>query len=408
MSADDEPSFAADDAAGDAAKHELHASSSDRAVERGLVDDSDTPKHDSGSKTNNPAPPETPQQRLNKRRLLIFIGIGLLVLVVAVVIYYIVAIQGRESTDDAYTDGRAISIAAKVSGYVTVLAVQDNQLVKAGDLIVAIDQRDYDVALQNAQASLAANEAQLDSARLDLEIRQTSTGSDLESAQASVIQARANLMKARADLERQKSVNPQATTQQQTDTVAAQAATQEAQMRQAEAQLRTARLVPQNIALAMAKVRELEAQVDVAQSQVDQAKLNLGYTEIRAPQDGRITRRNVEIGSYLQPGQVLLSVVSPEVWVTANYKENQLENMRSGQPVEMSIDAYPQLQLHGHVDSIQMGSGSRFSAFPAENATGNFVKIVQRIPVKILIDSGLDPNVSLPLGASVVPIVDER
>jgi membrane fusion protein (multidrug efflux system) len=170
----------------------------------------------------------------------------------------------------------------------------------------------------------------------------------------------------------------------------------------------TAALVPQNIALADAKVEQLQAQVKAAEAQLAQARLNLGYTQLRAAQDGRVTRRNVEVGTYLQPGQSLLVLVSPEVWVTANYKENQLVDMRPGQPVTVSVDAFPGLDLHGHVDSIQMGSGSRFSAFPAENATGNFVKIVQRIPVKIVIDRGLDPNRPLPLGASVVPTVDVR
>jgi membrane fusion protein, multidrug efflux system len=179
-------------------------------------------------------------------------------------------------------------------------------------------------------------------------------------------------------------------------------------LRDAEAHLRTAQLVPQNIAVAEAQVRQLEGQVQAARAQVDQAEINLGYTQLRAPQDARVTRRNVERGSYVQAGQSLLSLVSTEVWITANYKESQLAHMRPGQPVRISVDAYPQLDLSGHVDSVQMGSGSRFSAFPAENATGNFVKIVQRVPVKIRIDQGLDPNFPLPLGLSVEPTVDVR
>jgi membrane fusion protein (multidrug efflux system) len=153
-------------------------------------------------------------------------------------------------------------------------------------------------------------------------------------------------------------------------------------------------------------VKQLDGLVHNAQAALDQAKLNLSYTTIRAPQDGWVTQRNVEVGYYLQAAQSIMSLVVPEVWITANFKETQLARMRSGQAVDIAVDAYPSLHLTGHVDSIQMGSGSRFSAFPAENATGNFVKIVQRVPVKIIIDHGLDPNLPLPLGLSVEPTVD--
>ncbi len=133
--------------------------------------------------------------------------------------------------------------------------------------------------------------------------------------------------------------------------------------------------------------------------------MNLSFTRITAPQDGWVTRRNVEQGNYLQPGGQIMALVTPDLWVTANFKETQLARMRAGQRVGIEVDAYPKLDLKGHVDSVQLGSGSKFSAFPAENATGNFVKIVQRVPVKIVIDSGLDPNQPLPLGLSVTPTV---
>ncbi|WP_146742533.1 HlyD family secretion protein, partial [Lonsdalea quercina] len=135
------------------------------------------------------------------------------------------------------------------------------------------------------------------------------------------------------------------------------------------------------------------------------ANLNLSYTEVRAPYDGFITRRNVQVGSLVQPGTALFSLVSPNTWITANFKESQLERMRPGNKVEITVDAWPKMKLEGHIDSIQMGSGSRFSAFPAENATGNYVKIVQRVPVKIIIDKGLDPERPLPVGLSVEPKV---
>src|SRR5262249_18067681 len=133
--------------------------------------------------------------------------------------------------------------------------------------------------------------------------------------------------------------------------------------------------------------------------------LNLSWTKVAAPQDGWITKRNVEQGNYVQAGQAVLSIVTPDIWITANFKESQLDRMRAGQKVDISVDAHPNLKLTGHVDSVQLGSGSRFTPFPPENATGNFVKIVQRVPVKILIDNGLDPGFPLPLGLSVVPTV---
>ena len=141
-------------------------------------------------------------------------------------------------------------------------------------------------------------------------------------------------------------------------------------------------------------------------AQLDQAELNLSYaTIITAPQDGWITKRNIEVGNYLQVGASIFSIVTPEVWITANFKESQLNRMRPGQKVSIEVDAYPGLKLDGHVDSVQLGSGSRFTAFPPENATGNFVKIVQRVPVKLIIDRGMDPTLPLPLGLSVVPTV---
>ena len=169
--------------------------------------------------------------------------------------------------------------------------------------------------------------------------------------------------------------------------------------------MQQADLVPQFIAEAEAQVKQLEAQVALARAQLEQASLNLSWTKVAAPQDGWITRRNVEQGNYVQAGQSIFSIVTPDVWVTANFKESQLDRMRPGQRVDISVDAYPHLKLRGHIDSMQLGSGSRFTAFPPENATGNFVKIVQRVPIKIIIDDGLDPDQPLPLGLSVVPTV---
>jgi len=350
----------------------------------------------------------TPKERARRKRIIIIGIIVLVALILVGVAWYVIFDRGRESTDDAYTDGRAIGIAAKVSGYVRTLSVNDNQFVHAGDVLIEIDASDYRTALEQAQGQLAQAQAQLQSARLNLQVSRTAQPSDLVSAQAALTTAQANYQKSQADLARQREVDPRATTQSQTDTVSAQNSAAAAQVRDAQARVKTARLAPQNIAIAGSQVEALAAQVAVAEAQVQQAQLNIGYTQLRAPQDGRVTKRNVEMGSFVQPNQMLMDLVTPEIWITANFKEGQLTDMRPGQPVKVSVDAYPQLKLRGHVDSVQMGSGSRFTAFPTENATGNFVKVVQRVPVKIDIDDGLPRDWALPLGLSVVPTVDER
>jgi len=309
------------------------------------------------------------------------------------------------STDDAYTDGRAITVAPQVAGTVVALHVTDNQRVKAGDLLLEVDPRAYAAARDQAQGALQVAEAQLANARINLEWAKQDYPAKLAAAQASLAAARAGRFKAEADARRQRDLPKQATTQQEIDTANAALRTADAQVDQAQAAVQQADLVPQYVGQAEAQVRQLEAQVALARAQLDQAMLNLSWTRITAPQDGWITKRNIEQGNYVQAGQSVLSIVTPDIWITANFKESQLDRMRPGEKVDISIDAYGHLKLVGHVDSIQLGSGSRFTAFPPENATGNFVKIVQRVPVKILIDSGMDPNLPLPLGLSVVPTV---
>jgi membrane fusion protein, multidrug efflux system len=350
----------------------------------------------------------TPQQRRKRRRMFILAAFGAVLLLLLIVIWYLIFKRGRVSTDDAYTDGRAIGMSVKVTGYVIRLAVTDNQFVHAGDLLLEIDASDYRNALDTAAGQLAQVQAQIDAARLNVQVARTAQPSDLTSALANLEAAKATHEKAQADLERQRTVDPRATTRTVVDQASAQERTTAMQVRDAQARVNTARLSPQNIAIAEAQVKSLEAQQRSAEAQLQQSRLNLAYTQLRAPQDGRVTKRNVEMGDYVAPGQTLLQLVTPDLWVTANFKESQLRHMRPGQPVRLAVDAYPQLELHGHVDSVQMGSGARFTAFPSENATGNFVKIVQRVPVKILIDNGLPADWALPLGLSVVPTVDER
>ncbi|MDP9157107.1 MAG: HlyD family secretion protein [Pseudomonadota bacterium] len=338
------------------------------------------------------------------KKPLIILGIIVVLIIIAGLIWWF-ATRNRVSTDDAYTDGDAVTIAPKVSGYVVVMNLGDNKFVHKNDLLIKIDPRDYQAQLDQANAQLGLAKAQLNAAQVQLAIARVQYPAQLTQAKAQQQSAQANLTQSRAAYERQHSVDVRATSQQNIDTANAQQQSALANVAQARAQVKTASLVPQQISQAQATVDERREQVHQAEAQVEAAALNLSYTELRAPADGWVTKRNVQYGTFLQAGTSIFSLVTTTVWITANFKESQLERMRPGDAVDVSVDAYPDLKLHGHVDSIQLGSGSRFSAFPAENATGNFVKIVQRVPVKILIDNGLQPDLPLPLGLSVVPKV---
>ena len=350
---------------------------------------------------------EDDDRKPKRRWPLVILAIVVVLAIIGGVVYWFLT-RNLESTDDAYTDGNAIAYAAKVSGYVTQLNINDNTFVHAGDLMLKIDPRDYITARDQAKASLALARAQLSSAQVDLDIARVRVPATLEQARAQLQQAKANQSQAQRDYRRQHAVDPRATTQTNVDQATAQMQGSTASVASAQAQVHIADLVQQNIQAAEDTVHEREASVAQAEANLAQAEVNLSYTDLIAPQDGLITRRNVDRGTFVQAGQQVFYIVTPQVWVTANFKETQLADMHPGQHVSMDVDAYPNLHLQGHVDSIQQGSGARFSAFPAENATGNFVKIVRRVPVKIIIDSGLDNNHGLPLGISVEPTVTVR
>lgn len=348
-----------------------------------------------------PAPPAK-----KKRRTTMWIVLLLLFSGLAFTGYeYWLANRDYESTDDAFIDGRAITIAPQVTGNVVSLDVTDNEFVKKGQPLIHIDNRQYVIDVENAKANLATAEGEYSGVKYASEVAKKNFPAQLDAAKAQLASAQALLVRAQADYDRQKALPSRATTQQEVDAATAALRQAQAQVASAEAQVEQAAPVPERIGQAVSQVAQFHGQIDQAKAKLDQALLNLSYTIVTAPQDGWVTKRNVEVGTYVTPGQQIFSLVSPQVWVTANYKESQLTEMRAGQPATISVDAYPQLKLKGHVDSIQLGSGSRFSAFPPENATGNFVKIVQRVPVKIDIDSGLDPKLPLSLGLSAVPSV---
>jgi membrane fusion protein (multidrug efflux system) len=378
----------------DDARERERASSHGDAADKDAKDDK---KKDDGDDEKKPA-------KKPGKKPLIILGIVVVVLAIGAFVWWFLT-RNQVSTDDAYTDGDAVTIAPKVSGYVVTMNIDDNRFVHQGDLLIKIDPRDYQAQLDQASAQLGLAQAQLHASETQLEVARVQYPAQLAQAQAQELTARANLVQASAAFERQHSVDIRATSQQNIDTADAQQKSAQANVAQARAQVRTASLVPQQIAQVLATVEERRQQVRQAQAQVEAAQLNLSYTELRAPADGWITKRNVQFGTFLQAGTSILTLVTTRVWVTANFKESQLDRMQPGDKVDIDVDAYPAMKLHGHVDSVQLGSGSRFSAFPAENATGNFVKIVQRVPVKILIDDGLKPGTSLPLGLSVVPTV---
>ena len=305
--------------------------------------------------------------------------------------------RNEVSTDDAYTDGNVVTVAPQVAGEVIARDINDNEHVKAGQVLVEIDPRPYQAARDQAAGSLQVAEAQLASARVNLDTVRITWPARLSAAQAQLLAAQAIQFKAQADERRQRSLPKQATTQQDVDSAESALRNANAAVAVAEANLRAADIVRQSIDQAIAQVHQLEGEVALAKAQLAQAELNLQWTKVRAPRDGWVTKRNVDKGNYVQVGEAIMALVTSDVWVTANFKEGDLARMRPGDRVDIGVDAYPDLHLVGHVDSIQLGSGSRFSAFPAENATGNFVKIV--------IDRGLDPKLPLPLGLSVEPVV---
>jgi membrane fusion protein (multidrug efflux system) len=358
-----------------------------------------------------------------------------------------------ENTDDAQVNGHLIQVSSRISGQVAKVYVEENQLVKAGDLIAELDPSDYQVAVENADAALASARANAAAASVNVPIITINTDSNLHSAnadvtgmqasvaqaeqqlaaaRANVVQAEANNTKAQADLARYKPlVAKDVISKQQFDAAVAaadaaqanlaavQASMQAAQdavrvaherATQAQAMLKYAQTAPQQVAAQSARAKQAEAQVNQAQAQLDQAKLNLSYTKIVAPVAGIITRKSVEIDQNVSAGQNLLTLVSLEdLWVTANFKETQLRHMQAGQKVEIHVDSTGK-DYDGRVTQIGGATGSVLSLFPPENATGNYVKVVQRIPVRIDFTdlAKEDPNHELRPGLSLEPKVSVK
>ncbi len=356
----------------------------------------------SSANTGAPAKPEE-KKKENPRRKIILTGV-IAVLAVGAGVYWFMT-RNEVETDDAFTAGRAITIAPHVSGYVTELLVNDNQFVRKGQLLARIDPRDWKAARDQAAAQVESAQASKNASDMMHMVAMLEFPGKLLQAKGQLEAAKAQEFKAQTDFRRQHVVERAATSQQDIDSARAALDAAKARVIAAQGAVQMAMPVQPNIQNAAIQISQEEAAVKTAQARLETANLNLEWTEIRAPHDGWISQRNLEQGNYVQQGQNILSIVEPEVWVVANYKETQITRMKPGQKVDIKVDAYPSLNVHGHIDSLQKGTGAQFSAFPPENATGNYVKIVQRVPVKILIDDGLDPNQPLALGMSVVPTV---
>jgi membrane fusion protein (multidrug efflux system) len=319
----------------------------------------------------------------------------------------------HEWTDDAFLDANIVSIAPKVPGQVKKVHVQSNQSVKAGDLLVEIDPRDLAVQLEQKRAASNAARANLDLLKANFELRRTQIGTaeaTTKQSTAEIAAAEATAEKTRADLKRadaliqNHTISPQEFDSTKASATAAEAnlkagrertVSDESKVTEAKAQLESTR-----------KALEWgEAQVHQAESDMQAAELNLSYATVTAPAGGYVTKKAVENGDYLQVGQKLMALVPSDLYVTANYKEIQVEHIRPGQPVSITVDSVEGKVFAGHVDSIMAGSGARFSLLPPENAVGNYVKVVQRIPVKILFDEPVEAGHVLGPGMSVVPSV---
>jgi membrane fusion protein, multidrug efflux system len=403
--------------------------------------------------TQNSGPSGSPDKAIAKRKprtkLLIAVAAVLVLATAAVSGYSFFA--GWESTDDAQIDGYVNPISSRIAGYITKVYVDDNQYVKAGTLLAQIDPTDYEVALGSAQATLANDRATADASQVNVPITSITATSGITSAQADVdnaragisasekslagaraalVQAQANNAKAQDDVKRYKPLVDRQEIPEQlyfqavesanataaavevaaANVQAGQDAVTQAQGKfdQAVAALESARTGPQQVRIQESRALAAAALADKSRRAVEQAQLNLNYTRIVAPVDGLIAKRSVQVGEYVAPGQQLLAVIPIEdIWVTANFKETQLKNVRPGERVQIFVDAYGR-DYSGHVESIAGGTGAIFSLLPPENATGNYVKVVQRVPVRLRFDPGQDPDHRLRPGLSVVPKVNVK
>jgi membrane fusion protein (multidrug efflux system) len=383
---------------------DAQARRNDRPEGRDEARDDASARSDRGAPTKtsaDTAKPQTSRRGLLRRHPYAAAGAALaIVLIVAAAAAWWLQARNYESTDDAYIDARTVTIAPQVTGAIVNVPVSDNQIVPAGGLLAELDPRDYEDAVARAKAQVDQATAQI----ANLEAQIDAQNDRIDAAKKQVDQAQAALVLSRQENTRAQDLYGRgAGTKQQADQTASDLRQKEASYATAQANEVTAE---KQIAILHTQQQGADGQLEQANATLKQAEVNLSRTRVTAPMEGRVTKLSAALGNLGQPGQALMMFVPTRIWITANFKETQLNLMRPGQPVEISVDAYPDRTFHGRVDSIQAGSGAAFSLLPPENATGNFVKVVQRVPVKIVFDG--DPGVYLGPGMSVVPTVRIR
>ena len=363
----------------------------------------DTPERRPAPAATTVAEPPIPKLRRRRRRRMPFLLLAIVLgaAVIGAVVWWLQT-RAWESTDDAFIDVHMVQVAPQVGGRVMRVLVDDNQLVRAGDVLLEIDPANFKASLDQALAARANAAAALTQAKAQQDVNRANA----EQSLAQIGVARANAEVAAIQLKRdQAQAAAKAISSQQLDNSTANAQSTAASLAAAQKKHASDEAL---LGVAESQIAAAKANLEGAAAQVEQARLNLSYTKISAVETGRVARKNVAPGDYVQIGQNLMALVPPRVWITANFKETQLDLMRVGQPVEIRIDAYPGRIFKGHVDSFQPGSGAAFSLLPPENATGNYVKVVQRVPVKIVFDDLPDPQRPLGPGMSVVPSVKVR
>ena len=331
-----------------------------------------------------------------KRPVLLSVMIAVTLLLITVGVIWWLMTRNYESTDDAFIDGHIVQVAPRVAGRVLSLNVNDNQFVHADTVVINLDPAPFQASYDNAAAAVQEAQAKVDQAVADVAVQVATANQDHADVNAAV----ATAINATADYRRFLALLPPARAQQQVDAATSNYRNAEAQVVAARAKAASA---DAQVMASRASVKAAIAELAAAQAQLETAALDLKYVRVTAGQDGFVTRRTVEQGNYVQVGQEIMDIVCKDVWVTANFKETQLRYMRPNQPVTVTVDAYPDHDYKAHVQSIQTGTGAVFTTLPPENATGNFVKIVQRVPVKIVFDEPLDRV--LAVGESVEPSV---
>ncbi|HSZ58341.1 MAG TPA: HlyD family secretion protein [Tepidisphaeraceae bacterium] len=352
-----------------------------------------------------PAPPPEVQElvALRQRRhpWVVLTSVVLIVVIVAAGTSFLVTGGRLQSTNDAYVEGRVVQISPKVSGQVILLRVDDNDAVKAGDVLLQIDPVDYQAKVDQAVAAVRAAESAVDQAKAAVLRAEANVGE----AQASARAAASEATRRSSDYRRYAAMGTDGVSAQQLENAkqASEAANDEKDAAEKKSAAAAAEL---NVA--RTNVASTQAQVAAAEAQLRFAQLQLQYTKVYAPESGNVTRKNVESGAFVATGQPLMAIVPSERWVIANFKEVQLDRMRVGQAVQVTVDSFPDMPLRGHVQSLQAGTGSRFQLLPPENATGNWVKVVQRLPVKIVFEPNQPGVERLAQGMSVEVTVDTR